>query len=60
MPPLRGPILPPIPDFLEQFAASFGVGREEATRLLGDLLLAYEPAERRPPCVSTCGFSETT
>jgi hypothetical protein len=37
----------PIPDFLEQFAESFEVGREEALVLLGELLLSYEPSWSR-------------
>lgn len=37
--------VPPIPDFLEQIAESFGVGQSEALILLGQLLAAYEPVE---------------
>ena len=36
--------LPPIPDFLAQFAESFGVAQQEALALLGDLLVSYEPS----------------
>ena len=41
--------LPPAPDFLEQIAESFGVAREEALVLLGNLLVSYEPSWCRDP-----------
>jgi hypothetical protein len=41
--------LPPVSDFLAQFAESFGVGREDALVLLGELLVAYEPSWCRAP-----------
>ena len=61
MPSTNGPILPPIPDFLDQFATSFGLGRDEASRLLGTLLVNYEPVGRGEILDhSPSGISETT
>jgi len=41
--------LPPVRDFLEQFAESFGVGQDQALLLLGKLIVSYEPSWRREP-----------
>lgn len=35
---------PPAPDFLADLAERLGVGRELALAVLGDWLMAYEPA----------------
>lgn len=52
--------LPLTADFLEQLAGSFGVERECALALLGDLLLSYEPARRYEiQTLAPLGISET-